>query len=198
MVFALHNHPDFYKSIEWRKLRKVALRLYGNMCHHCGMVGTTQKRLHVDHIKPKSLFSNLCLEITNLQILCEECNTHKSNKYFTDYRPKEHRTYAEIYKTSPHLLKSIVLERVHGVLNDDELTRRNEQRKKDKQQNPESKPIDKRLQSKFLIDIRSLKKKKDNDDSIKKVLDLYVRTYGEKKVRDLIKLCRLDYTCPFR
>jgi 5-methylcytosine-specific restriction endonuclease McrA len=45
--------------------------------------------IHVDHIKPKSKYPELALEYNNLQLLCEDCNLGKSNKYETDYRPEE-------------------------------------------------------------------------------------------------------------
>lgn len=36
--------------------------------------------MHVDHIKPRSLHPHLALELSNLQIMCNECNVSKSNK----------------------------------------------------------------------------------------------------------------------
>ena len=43
--------------------------------------------IHVDHIKPRSIYPDLSLEFTNLQLLCADCNLGKSNKYDTDWRP---------------------------------------------------------------------------------------------------------------
>lgn len=43
-------------------------------------------KLHVDHIKPKSLFLHLAYDLNNLQVLCEDCNMGKSNKDDTDWR----------------------------------------------------------------------------------------------------------------
>ena len=43
--------------------------------------------LHVDHIIPKTRNPHLALCFDNLQILCEECNEGKSNKFNTDWRP---------------------------------------------------------------------------------------------------------------
>lgn len=45
--------------------------------------------IHVDHIKPRSIFPSLELDISNLQILCEACNLGKGAWDQTDWRPKE-------------------------------------------------------------------------------------------------------------
>lgn len=44
------------------------------------------KRIHVDHIFPRSKYRHLELDFSNLQVLCEGCNVEKSNTDFTDYR----------------------------------------------------------------------------------------------------------------
>ena len=71
---------DFYNSLAWRKVRYAALRKLGGNCSCCGRSyakdGVT---LHVDHIKPRSLFPHLELDIANLQVLCEDCNIGKGN-----------------------------------------------------------------------------------------------------------------------
>lgn len=69
----------FYNSSEWRKLRYQALKLYGAKCACCGRTAKHGCVMHVDHIKPRSKYPHLALEITNLQILCDECNVSKSN-----------------------------------------------------------------------------------------------------------------------
>lgn len=79
------NH-DFYDSIEWRALRYKALELNGGACQCCGRTRKHGVVLHVDHIKPRSLYPELQLALDNLQILCEDCNLGKSNKFATDWR----------------------------------------------------------------------------------------------------------------
>lgn len=71
---------SFYQTKEWRKLRYQAFKEYGNNCAVCGRSPKDGLVMHVDHIKPRSLYPHLALEITNLQIMCEECNVSKSNK----------------------------------------------------------------------------------------------------------------------
>jgi hypothetical protein len=73
----------FYKTREWRDVRYKALVKHGKRCQCCN---TTEGYLHVDHIKPRSLFPELELDLNNLQILCEACNIGKSNTDQTDWR----------------------------------------------------------------------------------------------------------------
>jgi len=76
---------DFLDSKEWKELRYVALKRYGAVCMLCG--GRPPKAvIHVDHIKPRSKFPELSLDIENLQILCQTCNQGKSNKHQDDFR----------------------------------------------------------------------------------------------------------------
>jgi len=75
----------FYDSREWRDLRYKALKLHGRQCLCCG-AKPPEVVLHVDHVKPRSLYPELELELDNLQILCKDCNLGKSNKDEIDYR----------------------------------------------------------------------------------------------------------------
>ena len=70
----------FYKSREWKILRYAAFELYGNSCICCGAKPNDDVVLHVDHIKPRSLYPELELDINNLQILCADCNIGKLNQ----------------------------------------------------------------------------------------------------------------------
>jgi 5-methylcytosine-specific restriction endonuclease McrA len=82
------HDPKFYHSDEWRMLRVRVLEKYECKCMMCGRSPKVHKIIiHVDHIKPISKYPELCLEFNNLQLLCEDCNIGKSNKYETDYRP---------------------------------------------------------------------------------------------------------------
>jgi len=46
--------------------------------------------LHVDHIKPRSKYPDLALELKNLQVLCEDCNIGKGTWDESDWRAIEH------------------------------------------------------------------------------------------------------------
>lgn len=87
---------DFYQSREWRRLRYQVLMHYGRQCQCCN---AKDKPLHVDHIKPVSKYPELKLEITNLQILCEDCNIGKSNLDESDFR--DERTKLNVVKIPP-------------------------------------------------------------------------------------------------
>jgi 5-methylcytosine-specific restriction endonuclease McrA len=76
----------FYRSREWVDLRYQAILKYGNRCQCCGNSPADGARIHVDHIKPRSKFPKLELEMSNLQILCQSCNVGKSNRDATDWR----------------------------------------------------------------------------------------------------------------
>ena len=80
------REKSFYLSHEWRELRYRALREQGGRCCLCGRSAKDGIKLHVDHIKPRSKFPQLALEITNLQVLCEDCNIGKSNTDDVDWR----------------------------------------------------------------------------------------------------------------
>lgn len=77
---------SFYKSREWRSLRFDALKKYGAKCCLCGASPETGAVMHVDHIKPRSKRPDLALDLSNLQILCADCNLGKSNRDDTDFR----------------------------------------------------------------------------------------------------------------
>lgn len=77
---------SFYSTPEWKRARYQAIVKYGNSCQCCGASPKDGIVIHVDHIKPKSLYPELALDIDNLQILCAECNEAKSNVDETDWR----------------------------------------------------------------------------------------------------------------
>lgn len=78
----------FYSSWDWKRIRYEAIRLHGQRCQCCGWQpgDTDYGHLVVDHIKPRSRFPNLALEVGNLQVLCNDCNMGKSNVYADDFR----------------------------------------------------------------------------------------------------------------
>jgi 5-methylcytosine-specific restriction endonuclease McrA len=78
---------DFYASREWLRVRYKALQMhfirYGHTCLCCKQKFVP---LHVDHIKPRSKYPELALDLANLQVLCADCNIGKSNIDETDFR----------------------------------------------------------------------------------------------------------------
>ena len=77
---------QFFESPEWRDIRYKALLKYGRRCACCGATPETGVILQVDHIKPRSKFPHLALNIDNLQILCKDCNLGKGAWDKTDFR----------------------------------------------------------------------------------------------------------------
>jgi len=78
-------HINFYLTREWKKTRYEALNKHGRACLSCG-ASPPGVALHVDHIKPRSKYPELELDINNLQVLCEPCNIGKWTK------ENDHRT----------------------------------------------------------------------------------------------------------
>lgn len=85
-------HPDytdpkvFYASEAWKTLRYLALRNSGGRCQCCGASAKDGATLHVDHIVSRYKAPCLELELSNLQVLCLDCNTGKGAWDSTDWR----------------------------------------------------------------------------------------------------------------
>jgi 5-methylcytosine-specific restriction endonuclease McrA len=82
------KRDGFYESSEWLDVRYRAMARSNRSCRLCGCHGYPGNPLQVDHIKPRSLFPELELDLHNLQVLCKSCNTGKSNRDSTDWRWK--------------------------------------------------------------------------------------------------------------
>jgi len=79
----------FYKSAAWLALRAKVYEKYHGKCCLCGRSHRDDGvKIHADHIKPRSTHPLLELVEDNIQLLCEDCNLGKSNRYETDWRPK--------------------------------------------------------------------------------------------------------------
>ena len=76
----------FYYSRAWKFVRYEVLKRSRGCCELCGMGPTVRKPLHVDHIKPRSRFPDLELDLTNLQVLCADCNLGKGARDCVDWR----------------------------------------------------------------------------------------------------------------
>lgn len=93
---------EFYASKEWLSLRVRVLEKYDCKCMMCGRSPKAHGIvIHVDHIKPRSKYPELSLSFENLQLLCEDCNLGKSNKYQTDWRPDGNEDDYQILESLP-------------------------------------------------------------------------------------------------
>lgn len=71
----------FYKSRAWQKCRKTILATHDHRCNYCQRDLTYDREsLNVDHIIPLRRYYSHRTEISNLQILCCDCNKAKGNK----------------------------------------------------------------------------------------------------------------------
>jgi len=79
-LFHRFQRDDFYASRGWRKARYMTLKTHGRRCACC--LRTPEQHgvaLHVDHIVPRSRARRKELVLSNLQVLCEDCNLGKGN-----------------------------------------------------------------------------------------------------------------------
>lgn len=86
---------QFLDSWEWKELRYRVLQLYGRRCMCCGATPKTGATIQVDHIKPRFKYPELALDITNLQVLCYDCNKGKGSWDETDFRTKGQKSWIE-------------------------------------------------------------------------------------------------------
>lgn len=71
---------NFYKTREWQEARWSCLRASDMHCVACGRGREHGVILHVDHKLARSKFPKLELCVSNLQVLCEDCNMGKGNE----------------------------------------------------------------------------------------------------------------------
>lgn len=97
---------SFYDRPEWHRLRGIVLKREGIVCKHCNRVPQNPSEVHIDHTKPKYIFPELALTISNLRPLCKDCNLGKGAQLFHERRVRslleEHlereRTRAAIFE----------------------------------------------------------------------------------------------------
>jgi hypothetical protein len=93
----------FYRSEEWQKCRTEFLEGRERICAGCDLDLNVHGKLNVDHIAPLRHFWDRRCDLTNLQILCEECNELKGNKYPVDIRKVGRR--AKTYRKEKQIQK---------------------------------------------------------------------------------------------
>ncbi|MEE7491114.1 HNH endonuclease signature motif containing protein [Methylobacterium oryzae] len=81
----------FYDCEAWRVVRYQALRRSRGVCECCGAGPSPGRPLHVDHVRPRSRRPDLALTLSNLQVLCADCNLGKGNTDEIDWRSPEAR-----------------------------------------------------------------------------------------------------------
>ena len=84
--YSREAYRKFITSDEWRGVRYQAIRTLGNKCLACGRSPKDGVKIHVDHIEPCSKNWSRRLDLSNLQVLCDDCNMGKSNLFKDDWR----------------------------------------------------------------------------------------------------------------
>jgi hypothetical protein len=87
---------SFYNSFAWRKLRFLYLRAQPRplRCGACGRTVAEGATLCVDHVKSVKRHPELRLSLSNLQILCRDCNLGKGSEFADDFRAGEDKIAA--------------------------------------------------------------------------------------------------------
>lgn len=78
----------FYKSLEWRRLRKKALRRDNYECQMCKSEGRYHPAENVHHLKEVKTHPHLALTLDNLQCLCIKCHNEVHNRLELVNKPK--------------------------------------------------------------------------------------------------------------
>jgi len=86
-----YSRDPFFDSLEWKRARYETLVRFGGRCCCCGVDRYSGAILQVDHIKPRSKYPQLALDLSNLQVLCQKCNEGKGNRDETDWRTERER-----------------------------------------------------------------------------------------------------------
>jgi len=109
------NPEVFYKSWRWKELRLIALDTCGRRCVSCGAKPSANNSvvLHIDHIKPLRCHPELALDLSNLQVLCEDCNQGKSWFNTKDYRDDDQRERLSNTQLSSISVTEEMMSRLH-------------------------------------------------------------------------------------
>ena len=78
---------------EWDRVRYAAYEANDGRCECCARSKHDLPPgvyLNADHIKPRKTHPWLVLKLSNIQIICGQCNRGKSNSEGRDWRHKDH------------------------------------------------------------------------------------------------------------
>lgn len=82
------KRSEVHNSSRWTTIRYAVLKRDKGRCVLCGRSAEDGIKLHVDHIKPVSIYPELYYDINNLQTLCSDCNIGKSDSDSINWRKK--------------------------------------------------------------------------------------------------------------
>lgn len=72
------------------RFRHIVIMALGNKCLKCGR-SSHSLPIEADHVFPVSKYPHREFDLTNMQTLCHECNSVKSNKNCRDYRSEDEK-----------------------------------------------------------------------------------------------------------
>lgn len=116
-----NSKKSFYASWEWKTVRLQALDRDGRRCLSCGSTPDKGARLVVDHVKPLGKFWHLRLELSNLQVLCDDCNRGKGDWSHADYR-LEHEPEDPLTAEYREIMREDHAERPSWTVGDEDVT----------------------------------------------------------------------------
>lgn len=79
-IAASMSSEKFYRTTEWKKFRYQILKTRGNRCECCGRGPKEGAIIQVDHILSRWVHPERAFDVSNMQILCLECNEGKGVK----------------------------------------------------------------------------------------------------------------------
>lgn len=81
----IEETEQFNSSPEWNMRRSQVIERDGRVCAECGQRIRKSSDITVDHIKPRSKYPELSLEMENLRVLCRSCNSKKGDREYEEF-----------------------------------------------------------------------------------------------------------------
>jgi 5-methylcytosine-specific restriction endonuclease McrA len=75
----------FYASPEWCLIRQQVIDRQGRVCQECGCHIIDDFDLTIDHVNPRSKYPDQALDLSNLRVLCRNCNARKGNRIIDEF-----------------------------------------------------------------------------------------------------------------
>lgn len=86
MSYEFIASDKFLASFDWRRVRMAALANTEGRCECCGATSGDGALLNVDHVMPRKYYPQFALSLSNLQILCVDCNVGKGNDFMIHWK----------------------------------------------------------------------------------------------------------------
>ncbi|QNQ83764.1 HNH endonuclease [Lactobacillus sp. PV037] len=84
-----HYNTRFYRSKEWKVLRKLALERDLYLCQECKKAGRITPAKIVHHIKPVRVSDDDKLKLENLETVCAACHNFLHPERAFNYKKKK-------------------------------------------------------------------------------------------------------------